>query len=186
MTVGGLTLVDSSVLWSGVTEYHSVIKHSPVVLWVIWQQHKDIHTEHQTHSTRATLKNNPCKAFQAQLTQVLRCSSRVITVIILIIQTTKKAARGQSFCTSTIAKIFTFKHFEWPMSIYAQQPLRSSFIFFRFTNFQWFQGPVGSLTSTDNETKRKDVSKDRRFYSWTKHVLTKHGTTENITLWSTV
>lgn len=35
MTVGGFTLVDSTVLWSGVMEHHSVIEHSPVVLWVI-------------------------------------------------------------------------------------------------------------------------------------------------------
>lgn len=35
MTVGGDTLVDGTVLQSGVMEHHSVIKHSPVVLWVI-------------------------------------------------------------------------------------------------------------------------------------------------------
>lgn len=35
MTVGGFTLVDSTVLWSGVMEHHSVIKHSPVAPWVI-------------------------------------------------------------------------------------------------------------------------------------------------------
>lgn len=53
MTVGGLTLVDSTVLWSGIMEHHSVIEHSQVTLWVIWQRHTDIK---QHHSTMTILK----------------------------------------------------------------------------------------------------------------------------------
>lgn len=40
MTVGGFTLVDSAVLWCGIMEHHSIIKHSSVA-WVIWRWHNN-------------------------------------------------------------------------------------------------------------------------------------------------
>ena len=62
MIVGGLALVDSAVISSGIVKHQSVIKHSPVGHWVIYQ--------HTTRTTECLYLEN-----LQLLSQLLHCTT---------------------------------------------------------------------------------------------------------------